>query len=164
LGTADMHESARLTQSSGLSASLVLLAQTVFTGFAPTDHLQRSGYQNVQRRLGWRRLEDRFFLHSHEPRLLQREYSWRAGAHRKEIVTGTGGARQQPRKLRSCPGGKRGTHEVPFPSAGGGLAVSYWKVIMSVRLRRLIPLSQARLYVVGAAWGASRRFCEDCLA
>ena len=29
---------------------------------------------------------------------------------------------------------------------------------------RLIPLTQVNLYVVGAAPGAGRRFCEDCLA
>jgi hypothetical protein len=29
---------------------------------------------------------------------------------------------------------------------------------------RLIPLTQVRLYVVGGARGAGRRFCEDCLA
>jgi hypothetical protein len=32
---------------SRLSANLVLLAQTVFADFAPTDHLRRSGYQNT---------------------------------------------------------------------------------------------------------------------
>jgi tripartite-type tricarboxylate transporter receptor subunit TctC len=32
------------------------------------------------------------------------------------------------------------------------------------RWTRLIPLTQVRLYVVGAAGGAGRRFCEDCLA
>ena len=29
---------------------------------------------------------------------------------------------------------------------------------------RLIPLTQVRLYVVGAARGTGRRVCEDCLA
>ena len=29
---------------------------------------------------------------------------------------------------------------------------------------RLIPLTQAHLYVVGAARGTGRRVCEDCLA
>jgi hypothetical protein len=30
--------------------------------------------------------------------------------------------------------------------------------------RRLIPLTQVRLYVVSAARGTGRRVCEDCLA
>jgi hypothetical protein len=30
--------------------------------------------------------------------------------------------------------------------------------------RRLIPLTQVHLYVVGVAHEAGRRFCEDCLA
>jgi phenylpropionate dioxygenase-like ring-hydroxylating dioxygenase large terminal subunit len=35
---------------------------------------------------------------------------------------------------------------------------------IGARRKRLIPLTQVRLYVVGAALGAGRRFCEDCLA
>jgi len=35
---------------------------------------------------------------------------------------------------------------------------------LKVTLTRLIPLTQVNLYVVGAAPGADRRFCEDCLA
>jgi hypothetical protein len=37
-------------------------------------------------------------------------------------------------------------------------------VVVEAAGLRLIPLTQVRLYVVGAAGGAGRRFCEDCLA
>ena len=42
--------------------------------------------EHVQRRLRWRRLEDRLFLHAHEPRLVQGQDRRRAGAGRKEIL------------------------------------------------------------------------------
>ena len=48
----------------------------------------------------------------------------------------------------------------------------YWNIVENkrcgggkvVQRPRLIPLTQVRLYVVGAARGAGWRFCEDCLA
>ena len=40
----------------------------------------------------------------------------------------------------------------------------YGSMQLSVPHRKLIPLTQVHLYVVGAAHEAGRRFCEDCSA
>jgi hypothetical protein len=37
-------------------------------------------------------------------------------------------------------------------------------VVDAALARRLIPLTQSHLYIVGAARGTGRRVCEDCLA
>jgi len=57
------------------------------------------GYQNTANvAFGGDDWKTVFFLHPHEPRLLQGEDSWRTSACREEIVTGIGGARLSWRK------------------------------------------------------------------
>jgi hypothetical protein len=87
-----------------------------------------------------------------------------ASSIRAVVTEGTRKWTDVRKREKRNPVSRRHRSQVMRRETSVGIKEAAWEIMEEAYNKRLIPLTQVRLYVVGAARGAGRRFCEDCLA